>query len=858
MQFIQQPMKQTTSLQHWYILFFLLVFLNTGTFAFSQLKSPDEFLGYPLGARFTPHHRVIDYFEHVAAIDEQVKLVYYGTTYEQRPLVVAFVSSGNHMTNLETIRMDNLRRVGLEPGKPTTHVPILWLSYNVHGNEAVSSETAMKMLWGLVSGSNGEVKKWLENTVVVIDPCLNPDGHERYVNWYNQQANHRLQPDPQAEEHEEPWPGGRPNHYLFDLNRDWAWQVQQESRDRVQLYNQWMPQVHVDFHEQGVDAPYYFAPAAEPVHAFVSDFQREFQEIVGRNNARYFDKNAWLYFTREVFDLFYPSYGDSWPMFNGAIGMTYEQGGSGRAGLGILTALGDTLTLTERIAHHYTTGMATLETVANNAERLLEAYTSYFGGGQSNPKGQYKTYIIKPGNSPERLEALRKLLKRNGIQYGNGTSRSGLKGFDYFSGKNTNFALEEGDLVVSAHQTKSVLVQTLFEPNPSLSDSLTYDITSWALPYAYGLPAYALESRLDMRATAMDAVFEPNRVEGKSLAYIAPWTSASHARFAAVLLNKGIRIRYAERAFTLAGKTYDPGTLIIGRSGNENQTDFEKQVIQLANDMQVHLDVATTGYVDMGTDFGSSAMRPIQPPKVALVTGEGVSSLNVGEIWHFFEQELDYPLSILSTERLSTADLSGYNTIVLPSGNYRAWDDAITKKLETWVNNGGKLIAIEAAIGFLSGKGGFGISPYLTDAERDEAKKQQEKDEAEVRITDFQARERSELSYSVSGAIFETKMDASHPLGYGTKGRYYTLKNSGRRYAYLKNGMNVGIIPDRESYRAGFVGAKIKSRLEQSLVFGVERKGRGQVVYLVDNPLFRGFWEYGKLIMSNALFMVGQ
>src|SRR5690606_11509707 len=303
-----------------------LILGGLGVSVFAQTKSPEAFLGYQIGTRFTPHHRVVAYFEHVAATAHNVKLVKYGNSYENRPLMVAFLSSPANMARLEEIRKDNLRRAGIEQGAPGTQVPVIWLSYNVHGNEAVSSETAMKTLWELINPSNTETKKWLENTVVAIDPCLNPDGQERYVNWYNQKANNRLQPDPQSVEHNEPWPGGRPNHYLVDLNRDWAWQVQRESQARVSLYNQWMPQLHVDFHEQGVDAPYYFAPVAEPVHAFVSDFQREFQETVGRNNARYFDRNAWLYFTREVFDLFYPSYGDSWPMFNGAIGMTYEQG----------------------------------------------------------------------------------------------------------------------------------------------------------------------------------------------------------------------------------------------------------------------------------------------------------------------------------------------------------------------------------------------------------------------------------------------------------------------------------------------------------------------------------------------------
>lgn len=824
----------------------------------AQTKSPESFLGYKIGERFTPHHTVVAYVEHVAATSNYVHLVHYGESYERRPLIALFVSSPSNIANLETIRKENLQRAGIESGNPAGKTPVIWLSYNVHGNEAVSSETAMKTLWALVDPDNKETKQWLENTVVVIDPCLNPDGQERYVNWYNQKANKRLQPDPQSTEHSEPWPGGRPNHYLYDLNRDWAWQVQKETQERIKLYNQWLPQVHVDFHEQGVNAPYYFAPAAEPVHEFVTPFQREFQDTIGRNNAKYFDENAWMYFTREVFDLFYPSYGDSWPMFNGAIGMTYEQGGSGRAGLGILTALGDTLTLTERILHHYTSGLATIETVSRHSGRLVDEYSKYFSDHSSNPKGRYKAYVIKGGNAPDRLEALKKVLDLNGIQYGQANTRSGLSGFDYFSGKTASFSIDEEDLVVSAYQPKSVLAQALFEPNPKLSDSLTYDITSWALPYAYGLQAYALETRIAISKPHESPLFKDNKAEGLPLAYIAPWNTSVHARFLSALLNEGIRVRYAEREFTLAGKKYQPGSLIIGRSGNERVKDFQQAVTRLANQHKIPLETASTGYVDTGKDFGSSDVRAIMTPKVAVLSGSNVSSLSFGEIWHFFEQELDYPIVVLDLQQFNMADLSKYTVIILPSGNYNSLSESAFKKLDSWVTSGGKLIAIENATEFLSGKDGYGLSAYLTDEEKKEAEKYRELEASKERLAEYQERERFRISNDAAGAVFQLKIDATYPLGYGTDGKYYTLKNNGRRYGYLKNGINAGIIPSADYHRTGFIGYKAKAQVKESLVFGVEHKGRGQVVYLVDNPMFRGFWESGKLIMSNAVFMVGQ
>ncbi len=837
----------------------LLCFMLTGFSALPQnnTKSPKEFFGYELGQRFTPHHRLVAYAEHVAATSDRVALQYYGESYEHRPLLALFVSSPANIGRLEQIRTDNLKRAGILDGSPVTEVPIIWMSYNVHGNEAVASETALMTLWALIDPANQESKQWLEGSLVVIDPCLNPDGHSRYVNWYYQKANNKVQPDPQSTEHYEPWPGGRPNHYLYDLNRDWAWQVQKESQERNHLYNQWLPQVHVDFHEQGVNSPYFFAPAAEPVHEYVTPFQREFQGIIGRNNARYFDSEAWLYFTREVFDLFYPSYGDTWPTFNGAIGMTYEQGGSGRAGLGILTALGDTLTLYDRIIHHHTSGMSTIEMTQQHGKRLLEEFEKFFKGHAANPKGKYKTFVVRAGHSAARLESLKTLLDRNGIRYEQARARSGLQGYAYFSGKNESFAVTENDLVISAYQPKSVLVQTLFDPDPALSDSMTYDITSWALPYAYGLEGYALETRLETTAAGRPATVR-NQLNKEALAYVSPWNTTQHARFLADLLREKVRVRFATKDFVVSGKEFKAGSLIIGREGNHQHKDFAALLTRIGDKHGVQLESVTTGYMDRGNDFGSSGVRAITAPKVALIGGSGVASLNFGELWHYFEQELDYPLTVLEQQQFNSADLGQYNVIILPSGGYQSLGESGFQKLSSWVASGGKLIAFESAVSSLVGKTGFGIARFLTDDEKKAADRQNEKESLEGLLAAYGERDRERISNTVSGAIFEVKIDASHPLGFGTEGHYYTLKNSAGRYSYLKNGVNVGVIPSADYHRSGFIGFRAKRSVRESLVFGVEQRGRGQVIYFVDNPIFRGFWESGKQLINNALFLVGQ
>ena len=353
-----------------YLLFIMVCFVSANT-----LLPPSDFLGYKLGDKFTPHHLVVDYLFHVLQNEPNVEIIEYGKTYEGRPLMLAFISSVDNMDKLEQIRKDNLIRAGIIEGSTKTKkVGIVWLSYNVHGNEANSTEAAMKTLHALADKSNIKTQEWLKNTVVIIDPSVNPDGRDRYANWYRMTANRWPDADPLGREHMEPWPGGRTNHYYFDLNRDWAWQTQVESQLRIVKYNEWLPHIHVDFHEQGYNSPYFFAPAAKPLHQYITDWQKDFQKTIGLNHAKYFDRNNWLYFTKESFDLLYPSYGDTYPTYNGAIGMTYEQAGHSRGGLAIETEDGDTLTLADRLEHHYTTGLSTIEVASKNVEKMVNEF----------------------------------------------------------------------------------------------------------------------------------------------------------------------------------------------------------------------------------------------------------------------------------------------------------------------------------------------------------------------------------------------------------------------------------------------------------------------------------------------------
>lgn len=798
-----------------------------------NLKSPTEFLGFELGSRFSRHHQVVDYYRYVAeTLAEQVKLEYYGETPEGRPLLIAILTSEKNAADLENIRQRHLKDLS---GYGNNEKAIVWMSYNVHGNESVSTEASMQTLYELLTTK----KEYLNDAVVLLDPCINPDGRDRYVNWYNQFKNTPYQADPNSIEHHEGWWSGRSNHYMFDLNRDWAWLTQIESRQRLKKYNEWMPHIHVDFHEQGVDSPYYFAPAAEPYHDVITDFQRSFQTAIGKNHARYFDANGWFYFTKEVFDLFYPSYGDTYPTYNGAIGMTYEQGGSGRAGLGVINSNGDTLTLKDRIAHHLTTGLSTVEMAVRQHQELNTEFRKFY----NEPKNhKYKSYLLK--GDTDKIRALTQLLDQHQIQYGFGTG-STAKGFLYKTGQAGQLGADENTLVVSTNQPKGTFVKVLMDPDSRLSDSLTYDITAWSLPYAYGFEALASESVVASKPveTAADFDFPKN----EPYAYLGTWKSLNDARFLSAALQSGIRVRRAARPFVLEGKKWDRGTLIFTRGDNRFTDDFDSHLEAAARKFQRNLTGVNTGFVESGKDFGSGYVSEIKPPKIAVLSGEPTSTLRFGEIWHFMEQQLNYPLTVIDEAYFDRVDLNTYTVLVLPDGyGYNRFLSGNRKEdLAAWVRKGGKLLVMGQALGALQGDSGFSIKRKPTKPKDSETKMPQP----------YEGSERERIKNAITGAIFKTRVDATHPLAFGYPDSYFTLKLGSDAYDYLDEG-TVAYLDDKAQPVSGFAGSEALKKIPNSMIFGVQSMGRGQVIYMVDNPLFRGFWENGKLFFANALFML--
>ncbi|HUS87564.1 MAG TPA: M14 family metallopeptidase [Bacteroidales bacterium] len=831
---------------------FALTLILTSASA-QDLKSPADYLGYELGTQFTMHNEAVSYVKYIADNSEQVIYETYGKTYEGRELIVAFISSRENIQDLEQLRKNNLINIGLLDGEAAgKQIPFIWLSYNVHGNESVGMEAALRTLYTLAAKSYDGVENWLKECIIVIDPCQNPDGRDRYASQYSMHRAKNGNVNADDWSHHEGWPGSRSNHYLFDLNRDWMWQTQIETIQRLRLYNQYMPHVHADFHEMGSGSTFFFAPGADPWHEVITPWQHEFHNLTGIENAELFNEKFRLYFTRESFDLFCPSFGDTWPLFNGAMGFTYEQGGGGSAGIAVKRVTNDTLTLKERIDGHFMASMATIKVSYMNRDRLIKEFNKFFRSGLEKPVFEYGSVIIKGSNEKSSIKGLLELLDRNQIKYSNVVpTGKRYKGFDYLENEDGEVTLDKGDILISSFQPQSNMVKVMFEPDSRYTDSLSYDLTAWALPYVYDLKSYAVKERLKGDENRPKIAFESNSIpESPTYAFLADWKGFSEVRLMSELYKKKFNIRYATKVFTSGKKSYSRGTLIIARADNRHLGDkFEQLVVESANKCGVTLDIATSGLSEKGIDLGSNYASVNKQPEIALIAGEGSSSGSFGQLWYYFENEIDYPVSVLGTDWLASVDLSKYDVVLLPSGTYTKFKE----QLINYVKEGGRLIVFERAISMFADEKTTNLFKSVEERKKEvDAKKEKTNSSDSTLLKRFEDRRREGLKERSAGSIYKVALDDSHPYTFGLGKEWFIMKRSAN-WPFLSSGSNIGYILDSNPV-SGFAGSKFQEEVKNTMVIASERMGGGEVVYISDDPYYRAYWKSGRVLLGNLIF----
>ncbi|HNM25254.1 MAG TPA: zinc carboxypeptidase, partial [Saprospiraceae bacterium] len=501
-------------------------------------------------------------------------------------------------------------------------------------------------------------------------------------------------------------------------------------------------------------------------------------------------------------------------------------------------------TLSARMEHHLTTSLSTIEMASKNARNVVDNFHNYYTRSATQPQGAYVAFVVRAGNDPNKVNSLCRLLDLHHVRYGlAGAASANLRGWDYVNGQETAVSVQANDLVISAYQPHGTFVQVLFEPSPRLSDSLTYDITAWALPYAYGLDAVALKSRLEPKKP-----FEPFKAPTVMLA-ASPYAwcvhrhSLAEAKFLAEVLEHDVKVRYAMKPFALADQQFEAGAIVITRADNHaTLPDLDRIVQEAARNSNVTLNAIFSGYAGQGRDLGSESYVPLVKPNVAIVYGDDVDDNAFGHTWFFFDQELKYPVTAIPLDRIGRVRLSDYTTLIFPNGNYNL-PEAATKSLQEWMRSGGRIIAFEGGVKAFADKEGFALK----------SKAEVKKDSSESKPRPYQSREREAISDQLPGAVVKARVDNTHPLGFGLPNYYFSLKTTANTFELPEKATTVVWLDDKW-ISSGFIGSRVRPRLNQTPIVAVQRIGDGQIIYFVDNPLYRCFWEQGKVLFANALF----
>lgn len=817
--------------------------------AFAQVPTPQEYLGYPLGDRFTPWVRIVDYFNELAKRSNLITVEQFGETYEHRPLMLATITSPKNRAALATIRQNttSLADRNTTPARAAeiakSTPAMVWLAFGVHGNESSSAEAAM-----LVASTLLREPAVLDNVVVLIDPLQNPDGRERYIQWYTRTRGSVADPNPESFEHSEPWPGGRYNHYMIDMNRDWTWTSQKETIARQAEYRKWYPQVFVDFHEMSANSSYFFPPDAKPINMNLPRDVEKWLELFGRANADAFTTRGWPFFVAHNYDLFYPGYGDSWPALHGAIGMTYEMAGGPRGGTAYARDDGTVLTLADRLQRHFTTGMTTVRTAATHSEDLVRyTYDALHGSLSSGTN----VFLITPG-SPNFLP-LMDMLQRQQIEMGVLSAPVTVRAsrVDAETAESRTFAA--GTVVVSTRQPQGGLVQTLLERTPTFSKGYLeeqrakaqadeendfYDLTSWSLPLAMNVDAYMTSAPL----TAEVRPYTPpaaGAFRAGAYGYLIDGNEPNLYRAVGRMLRAGIKFSVSDDVVPVHERTLARGTIVILKGNNPQDLDASlERVAREANVTTVALDSGWTG----GNAFGSSKIHFVRDPKIALVGGQGVGATSYGMLWHTLDIDTPVPHTNISVDALRNVDLWRYNVLVFPDGEVYA--DRLGKRgierVQAWVRGGGTIVAIRSASAFLRSKDAelSKVKPW------EEPKPKDDKTPAIERYNDF----------SVPGATFRTTMNDRSYLTFGVTRPPYVLIDGSMALLPVSHAVdNIVTITKDNPLVAGVAWPESIDRVKGSAYLIDEPYGRGHVITFADDPHYRLFWRGTLPLFMNAV-----
>ena len=842
--------------------------LSPGTSYDPKIPTIKAVLGYDHGEQITTPDDVAVYLRALeAAAPDRARLVEYARSWQNRPLWLFIVGNRERMANLDEIRksrrsLQDPNLSAAEAGRLVAQQPVITaLMHSVHGNEATGVDAALAEAYHLLAAvGDPKVDLILRESIVLIDPMQNPDGRARFVSSNTHARAMEPDADPLSAEHDEGWPGGRTNHYLFDLNRDWFPQNHPESQGKVRYLRQWLPQVTADLHEMGGESTYYFPPAAAPNTPNTTQAQRDWMVTFGRANAARFDERHFAYFTRDIYDSFYPGYGASWPFFIGSLGKTFEMASS--RGLAYRRSDGTLLTYRDGVVRHFTAAIETAHTAAANREQLLRDFIDYSRSAVA--EGGTTEYVLVRGNDPKRTERLAEVLMNNGLKVNRIETAVRIDGRE----------VPAGSFSVPLAQPMGRLVRTLLDPHTTMGDEFIaeqdrrrklrmrdqiYDITAWSLPLLYDVELIVTDNPTGANTSWGITLEDVINAPAAKLGWLIPW-GVGTASAIAELTREGVVVQVAGAPFTLGGRQFGIGTAMIRLS--ENPREDWLRLEKVYSIRYLELIPVDTAWVDAGASLGANSMRIVKTPRVLLAWDTPTQSLSAGWARFSLERRFNQPVTAVRVGTLPRANLADYDVIILPAGNYSsALGGPMRDRLREWMRTGGTLITLGEASRWAASAGLLETFTELRDGSPDrpsagapgDAPRAAPSGDYDYDAAITPARERPEAT---SGVIARVLMNMEHWLSSGTDGEIQAMVEGDRvfRPLTLDEGTNVGVYADADRLVAGgLVWPEVRQQLARKAFLMHQPVGQGHLIAFAEDPNFRGFTELTQLLLMNAV-----
>ena len=798
-----------------------------------NIPTPTEVLGYEVGKWHVSHDKLSEYMRTLAAASDRIQIENRGKTYEDRPLFLLTITSENNHKKLDQIKIDHIALTEPEgENLDTSTMPaVVYQGFSIHGNEPSGANAGLLVAYHLAASQSDQVAELLENTVILFDPSFNPDGLQRFSQWANTHKAQNITPDSNDREYTEAWPRGRTNHYWFDMNRDWLPVQLNESKARIASFIDWLPNVLTDHHEMGTNETFFFQPGIQSrVNPLTPKKNQELTMAIGKFHEKALNKIGSLYYTEEDYDDFYYGKGSTYPDVNGSIGILFEQASS--RGHAQETANG-LLTFPFTIRNQFTAALSTLEAAQALRKDLLDYQRDFYNNARAEGlKNREKAIVFGNQKDASSSYRLAEVLMRHDIKV-HRLNKNFQKGGKQYP--------QENSFIVPLTQKKQRLVQAIFSEQTTFKDSLFYDVSAWTLSHAFDVNMTKVRD-LNTAGEELTQIERPKvkNVEQAAYAYLFEGHGYLTPKAIYQLLDAGVRVKVGMQPFSLEGRSYDYGSIMIPVA---NQAISENKLFALMQEVattaEINIHSVSTG-LTRGIDLGSRNFETIKKPKVALLVGDGVRSYDAGEIWYLMDTQYDMPVTKLDVKSIKYRDISKYTHIVLPSYNGGLLNDA-KEKLSAWIKNGGHLIAYRDAVKWAN---------------------KQELIEEEFREKELVAEDVSFVNQgkfkgaqAIGGAIFNSRIDRSHPINFGIEDDYLALfRNSKIFMEPEENSYDNPIQYTQDPILSGYISEEQLELLKGSVPFKVKSKGRGSILLMTDNTNFRAFWLGTQQLYANMLF----